>query len=142
MITACQLVLYLSACYLEDIIRGKARSGVDVEIHRLEKKVGGSLGSFNSSRLFSICQSSTSSPLRSLSSYPQLVEWLLKSPTVRQFSGGRFIVWSARSLSKGTVKVKNGDSCIIHGDVCSVYFRLLTSVNFEVLCWDVIFHQD
>ena len=98
MITAGQLVLYLSACYLGDIIRGK---GVDVEIHRLEKKVGGSSGSFNSSRLFSICQSSTSSPLRSLSLYPQLVEWLLKSPTVRQLSGGRFIVWSARSLSEG-----------------------------------------
>ena len=67
MIAACQLAQDLPVGFSGFSSVAKARSGVDVEIQRREKKVGGSSGSFSRSMLFSICQSSTSSPLRSVS---------------------------------------------------------------------------
>ena len=59
---------------LERSLVAKARSGVVLLSHRLEKKVGGSLGSFRRTRPLSTCQSSTSSPLRSASSQPHASE--------------------------------------------------------------------
>ena len=75
------------------------RSGVVEVSHRLEKKVGGLSGSFRSRSLLSICQSETSSPLRSASGYSQASEWPLKSPSIRHWLSGSSMWPGERSLS-------------------------------------------
>ena len=78
-----------------------ARSGVVEASHRLDKTAVGSSGSFKSRSLLSVCQFSTSSPLRSDAGHPQVSEGLLKSPNTRHWLSGSSMWSRERSLSTG-----------------------------------------
>ena len=96
-----KLTQYCSGCYPWEVVGSKSQIWCSTAEPRLWKKVGGSSESFRRTRPLSTCQSSTSSPPLSASSYPHASEWLLTSPRIVHLLFCSCMWLRDRSLSGG-----------------------------------------